>query len=44
MHDDWKGPEKWGFRKLTVGKFDRRQVSGIKPYIAREVWPLRIGA
>ena len=29
MRNEWKRPDKWGFRKLTVGKFDKRQVSGI---------------
>ena len=26
-------PEKWGFRKLTVGKFDRRQVFDIAVFL-----------
>jgi hypothetical protein len=29
MRDEENGPDKWGFRTLTVGKFYRRQVSGI---------------
>jgi len=28
--------DKWGFRKLTVGKFDGRQVSGIAVFRDRD--------